>query len=130
MIEYRLDTRTGLAPYLQLVQQTKAALRLGLLERGDQLPTVKEVVATIAINPNTVLKAYRELEREGLVEGRPGIGTFVLKGLDGPPPHAHAALRKSLLRWLRTAFDAGLDHESVEALFDSTYREAAAEEIA
>src|SRR6266513_5125920 len=130
MIGYRLDTRSGVAPYLQLVQQTKDALRLGLLHPGDQLPTVKEVVATIAINPNTVLKAYRELERDGLVEGRPGVGTFVLKGLDGPPPHAHAALRRSLLRWLRSAFDAGLDHESVEALFDSTFREAAEEEIA
>ena len=76
MIAYRLDTRSGLAPYLQLVQQTKDALRLGVLHPGDQLPTVKEVVASIAINPNTVLKAYRELEREGLVEGRPGVGTF------------------------------------------------------
>jgi GntR family transcriptional regulator len=101
-----------------------------MLRSGDQLPTVKEVVGSIAINPNTVLKAYRELEREGLVEGRPGVGTFVLKGMDGPPPHAHAALRRSLLRWLRSAFDAGLDHESVEALFDSTFREAAEEEIA
>src|SRR5437763_482174 len=86
MIAYRLDTRSGLAPYLQIVQQTKDALRLGVLQRGDQLPTVKEVVASIAINPNTVLKAYRELERAGLVEGRPGIGTFVLKTLTGPRP--------------------------------------------
>ena len=100
MIEYRLDTRSGLAPYLQLVQQTKAALRLGLLERGDQLPTVKEVVATIAINPNTVLKAYRELEREGLVEGRPGVGTFVLKTLGGPRPLDHSKLRRRLARWV------------------------------
>src|SRR6266513_739610 len=103
MIGYRLDTRSGVAPYLQLVQQTKDALRLGLLHPGDQLPTVKEVVATIAINPNTVLKAYRELEREGLVEGRPGVGTFVLKTLGGPPPRAHATLQRSLERWLRSA---------------------------
>jgi GntR family transcriptional regulator len=130
MIEFRLESRSGIAPYLQLVQQVKHALRLGMLRSGDQLPTVKEVVGSIAINPNTVLKAYRELEREGLVEGRPGVGTFVLKGLDGPPPHAHAALRRTLLRWLKSAFDAGLDHESVEALFDSTFREAAEEEIA
>jgi GntR family transcriptional regulator len=130
MIEFRLESRSGIAPYLQLVQQVKHALRLGMLRSGDQLPTVKEVVGSIAINPNTVLKAYRELEREGLVEGRPGVGTFVLKGLDGPPPQAHAALRRTLLRWLRSAFDAGLDHESVEALFDSTFREAAEEEIA
>src|SRR6266567_3152538 len=130
MIAFRLETRSGLAPYLQLVRQTKDAMRLGLLQPGDQLPTVKEVVTSIAINPNTVLKAYRELEREGLVQGRPGVGTFVLKGLDGPPPHAHAALRRSLLRWIRNALEAGLDHDSVEALFDSTFREAAEAEIA
>src|SRR2546421_2115047 len=130
MIQFRLDPRSGVSTSLQLVQQVRHALRLGMLSAGDQLPTVKEVVGSIAINPNTVLKAYRELEREGLVEGRPGVGTFVLKGLDGPPPHAHAALRRSLLRWLRSASDAGLDHDSVEALFDSTFREAAEEEIA
>ena len=130
MIEFRLESRSGIAPYLQVVQQVKHALRLGMLDPGDQLPTVKEVVGSLAINPNTVLKAYRELEREGLVEGRPGVGTFVLKRLDGPPPHAHAALRRTLLRWLRSAFDAGLDPDSVEALFDSTFREAAEEEIA
>jgi GntR family transcriptional regulator len=130
MIEFRLEARSGIAPYLQVVQQVKHALRLGMLRPGDQLPTVKEVVGSLAINPNTVLKAYRELEREGLVQGKPGIGTFVLRGLDGPPPHAHAALRKSLLRWLRSAIDAGLDHDSVLALFDSTFREVAEEEIA
>src|SRR2546423_14980046 len=100
MIEFRLEGRSGIAPYLQIVQQVKHALRLGMLRSGDQLPTVKEVVGSIAINPNTVLKAYRELEREGLVEGRPGVGTFLLKGLDGPPPHSHAAFRRNLLRWL------------------------------
>jgi len=130
MIEFRLETRSGIAPYLQVVQQVKHALRLGLLKPGDQLPTVKEVVGSLAINPNTVLKAYRELEHDGLVEGRPGIGTFVLKGLDGPPPHAQAALRRSLLRWLRNALDAGFDYDGIAALFDSTFREAAEEEIA
>lgn len=117
MITFRLDTRSGLAPYLQLVQQVKHALRLGLLQVGDQIPTVKEVVATLAINPNTVLKAYRELEREGLVESRPGQGTFVLKTLAGPSLQSHAALRRSLGRWLREAHQAGLDEESITALF-------------
>jgi GntR family transcriptional regulator len=130
MIEFRLETRSGIAPYLQIVQQVKNALRLGMLRPGDQLPTVKEVVGSIAINPNTVLKAYRELEREGLVQGRPGVGTFVLKGLEGPPPQAHMALRRSLLRWMRSAFDAGFDHDGIAALFDSTFREATEEEIA
>jgi GntR family transcriptional regulator len=121
MISYRLDTRSGLAPYLQLVQQTKDALRLGLLHPGDQLPTVKEVVASIAINPNTVLKAYRELERDGLVEGRPGVGTFVLRTLGGSRAD-HPRLRRRLERWVDDARDAGLDDESISALFDATLR--------
>ena len=121
MIAYRLDTRSGLAPYLQLVQQTKDALRLGLLQPGDQLPTVKEVVASIAINPNTVFKAYRELEREGLVEGRPGVGTFVLKTL-GTPNGDHPKLRRRLERWVGDAREAGLDDDHIAALFDATLR--------
>jgi len=121
MIGFRLDTRSGLAPYLQLVQQTKDALRLGILHPGDQLPTVKEVVASIAINPNTVLKAYRELERDGLVEGRPGIGTFVLRTLGGPRTD-HPRLQRKLQRWVDDARAAGLDDESISALFDATLR--------
>src|SRR6266545_6424791 len=111
MIQCRLYTKSGVAPYLQLVQQTKDALRLGVLHPGDQLPTVKEVVSTIAINPNTVLKAYREMEREGLVEGRPGVGTFVLKTLGGPRDD-HPRLRRRLERWINEARDARLDDES------------------
>src|SRR6266581_5279295 len=128
MIEFRLEARSGVAPYLQIVQQVKHALRLGMLRPGDQLPTVKEVVASVAINPNTVLKAYRDLERDGLVESRPGLGTFVLKRPEGPPPHMHAALRRSLERWMKGAFDAGLDYESVASLFDSTLRDALIQE--
>lgn len=123
MIEFRLDQRSGVAPYLQLAQQVRHSIRLGYLRPGDQLPRVKDVVASLAINPNTVLKAYRELEREGLVEGRPGVGTFVLRGLDGPSPRAHAALRRSLERWMRSAIDAGLDSEAIRSLFESTLHE-------
>jgi GntR family transcriptional regulator len=124
MITFRLDTTSGLAAYLQLGQQVKQALRLGLLEVGDQLPTVKEVVAQLAINPNTVLKAYRELEHEGLIESRPGQGTFVLRTLAGPSLASHAALRRDLLRWIRSAQEAGLDAESIEALFANTFHDA------
>src|SRR5438874_7097604 len=130
MIEFRLEGRSGIAPYLQIVQQVKHALRLGMLRSGDQLPTVKEVVGSIAINPNTVLKAYRELEREGLVEGRPGVGTFVLKGLDGPPPDKQAALQRSLDRWLEAAFQAGMDRDSVIALFETTLHDTQKEALA
>jgi GntR family transcriptional regulator len=128
MIVFRIDSRSGIPPYLQLVQQVKHALRLGMIGPGDQLPTIKQVVADVAINPNTVLKAYRDLEREGLVQGRAGVGTFVLKRPDGPPPPLLAQLRRSLDRWLRTAFDAGLDHESIASLFESGLRDALSEE--
>ncbi|HVA91887.1 MAG TPA: GntR family transcriptional regulator [Chloroflexota bacterium] len=130
MIAFRLDTASGLPPYLQIVQQVKHALRLGMLEVGDQLPTVKEVVASLAINPNTVLKAYRELEYEGLTESRPGVGTFVLRTLAGPSLSSHAALRRDLARWIRGAQGAGLDSESIEALFTSTFRDLLKEGVA
>jgi GntR family transcriptional regulator len=130
VIEFHLDARSGVAPYLQLIHQVRRALRLGLLREGDQLPTVKEVVARLAINPNTVLKAYRELEYEGLVAARPGVGTFVTRTLNGGSLAAHAPLREELRRWLASARRAGLDDDSIEALFLTTFRSAAEEEIA
>ena len=119
MIEFRIDRRSGMATYLQLVQQVKHALRLGLLVAGDRLPTAKEVVAATAINPNTVLKAYRELEREGLVEPRPGLGTFVRRSMASPGAAEDAPLRNELSDWMSNARAAGLEREDVEALFKS-----------
>ncbi|MFE3448618.1 GntR family transcriptional regulator [Nonomuraea sp. NPDC059194] len=130
MIEFYLDAKSGLSPYQQLVQQVRRALRLGLLREGDQLPTVKEVVAQLAINANTVLKAYRELEHEGLVAARPGVGTFVTATLTDTSLAAHGPLRLELQRWLAKARRAGLDDESIEALFMTTFRTAAQEDIA
>ena len=107
-------------PYQQIVQQVRQALRMGVLEVGDQLPTVREVVAAVAVNPNTVLKAYRDLEREGLIEARAGQGTFV-RGLPaGPPPGTHSRLGRSLARWVREARTAGLDDEAIESLLKVT----------
>ena len=128
MIEFHLDGRSGVSPYQQLVQQVRNALRLDLLREGDQLPTVKDVVASLAINPNTVLKAYRELEHEGLVAARPGVGTFVTRTLVGASLAAHAPLRRDLERWLAKARVAGLDDESIEALFSTTFRGASSHE--
>ena len=122
MIEFHLDTRSGVPPYQQVVQQVRHALRLGILEVGDQLPTVKEVVAALAINPNTVLKAYKELEHLGLVAARPGIGIFVTRTLTDDSLAAHGPLRQDLHRWLAKARRAGLDEESIEALFRDTVR--------
>jgi GntR family transcriptional regulator len=130
VIEFHLDSRSGVAPYLQLIHQVRQALRLGMLREGDRLPTVKEVVAMVAINPNTVLKAYRELEYEGLVTARQGVGTFVTGTLAGTSLAAHRPLRQELRRWLAKARRAGLDDESIEALFLSTFRSAAEEDIA
>ena len=130
MIEFHLDGRSGVATYLQLIHQVRQALRLGLLHQGDQLPKVKDVAAGLAINPNTVLKAYRELEYEGLAAARPGVGTFVTGTLAGTSLAAHGPLRHELQRWLGKARRAGLDDESIEALFLSTFRSASEEGIA
>jgi GntR family transcriptional regulator len=130
VIEFVLDGRSGVSPYLQIVQQVRHALRLGLLETGDQLPTVKDVVGQLAINPNTVLKAYRELERDGLVAARPGVGTFVRRTLTDTSLAAHGPLRSDLERWLGKARAAGLDDESIEALWRSAFRTAAQQDIA
>lgn len=127
MIEFHLDGRSGVSPYLQIVQQVRHALRLGLLDQGDQLPTVKDVVARLAINPNTVLKAYRELERDGLVAPRPGVGTFVTGELSGPGLAAIRPLRRELEGWLGRARSAGLDDEGIEALFLASFRSSSAE---
>ncbi|MFG2488531.1 MULTISPECIES: GntR family transcriptional regulator [Streptomyces] len=117
MLEYRIDRRSGIATYMQIVQQTKQALRLGLLEPGDKLPAAREVVEATAINPNTVLKAYRELEREGLVEAKRGLGTFIRKSLGSAP--ADSPLHDELADWARRARDAGLERDDVAALFTS-----------
>src|SRR5215475_8503880 len=124
-IAFRLDHASGVPTYLQLVQQVEHALRLGYLGQGDRLPTVKEVVSSLAINSNTVLKAYRELEHRGLAAGRPGQGTFVAGTLRKVGLAEQAALRKSLLGWLRAADDAGLDVEGIEALFAASVRDFA-----
>jgi len=122
MIEFSLDSRSGVAPYLQVAQQVRQALRLGLLREGDQLPTVKDVVSSLAINPNTVLKAYRELEHARLAAPRPGVGTFVTRSLATESVAAIEPLRRELRSWLAKARSAGLDDEAVEALFATVLR--------
>lgn len=122
-IEFRLDASSGVPTYLQLVQQVDHALRLGYLKPGDQLPKVRDVVASLAINPNTVLKAYRELEVKGLTTGRPGQGTFIQATVGQVALPELTSLRRALLRWLATADNAGLDEDGIVALFQSVLRE-------
>jgi GntR family transcriptional regulator len=116
MFLFRLDGSSGVPPYLQLVHQVRQSLLLGYLREGDQLPTVKDVASDLAINPNTVVKAYRQLEHEGLAGGRPGQGTFIKATPSAALPEAQQALRASLEEWLRAAEEAGLSEEAVTAL--------------
>ncbi len=119
LIGFRLDPGSGVPTYLQLVQQVEQALRLGHLEHGDQLPRGKDVVADLAINPNTVLKAYRELEHRGLAQGRPGLGTFIVGSLGDVSADDQAALRREIHTWIRSARQAGLEDDDITALFRS-----------
>lgn len=128
MFDFHLDSHSGVPVYVQLVQQVKQALRLGELKPGDQLPTVKEVVEKLLLSPNTVLKAYRELEQEGLIRSRAGVGTFVLKTLADPLLANQVALRRRLVRWMKDAEKAGLDKEDIEALMASVRQECFAKE--
>jgi DNA-binding transcriptional regulator YhcF (GntR family) len=116
MFRFRLDGSSGVPPYLQLVHQVRQSLLLGYLREGDRLPTVKDVASDLVINPNTVVKAYRQLEHEGLAGGRPGQGTFITASSPASAPDAQQALRASLEEWLRTAEEAGLSDEAVTAL--------------
>jgi len=121
MIQFRLDRKSGVPAYRQLVDQVRQALRLGLLRPGDQLPTVRDVVKQIAINPNTVHRAYRDLESQGLTEGRPGSGTFIKRSLS-KVPEQQQALQRQLEKWMRAARKAGLGSEAISALVAEAMR--------
>jgi GntR family transcriptional regulator len=128
LIEFHLDAHSGVAPYLQIVGQVRNALLLGVLVEGDKLPTIKEVVARIAINPNTVSKAYRELEHLGLAAAKPGVGTFITRSLGQASLTEHGALQDELRAWLARARAAGLTEPGIEAMIQNTVRENAEEE--
>jgi GntR family transcriptional regulator len=116
LITFRLDPRTGVAPYRQLVDQVRQAVSLGLLRAGDRLPSVREVVTQITINPNTVHRAYRDLEHEGVVEGRPGLGTFIVASSPQLASEEREKLLCGLRDWVDRARTAGLDAEGIAAI--------------
>ena len=130
MLTFRLSNRSGVPTYVQLEQQVRQAVRMGLLREGDQLPTAKEVVQALAINPNTVLKAYRELERDGVVAPRQGLGTFVTGTFRAVDPAIFGRYRRQLTRWMRSAREAGLNDEDLSALFESELGNTAGEHSA
>lgn len=129
LIEFHLDPQPGVSLYAQIVQQVREALLVGLLKPGDRLPTVKDVVAQVAINPNTVLRAYRDLERDGVVVIRPGLGTFIAQDVRLPQAHPRA-LRGELERWIAKARALGLDEDTIAALFAHALRESAKDAVA
>jgi GntR family transcriptional regulator len=113
---FRIDAGSGVPIYRQLVEQVRRQVMLGRMAAGDQLPTLREVVDALAINPNTVVKAYAELEHEGLVVRRQGMGTFVASAPPAGVLVAPPALRDSLFRWVRRAREAGLTSEQIRLL--------------
>src|SRR6185437_6375928 len=130
VLDFRIDTLSGQPPYAQLVAQVKQALRLGWLQPGDKLPTAHEVAASVAINPNTVQKAYKELEHEGLVAGRPGQGTFVERSLTQSTPGSLSTLSRRLERWIVAARAAGLDDDGIMDVVRAVMRQGNVREIA
>src|SRR5438067_2003240 len=130
LLSFHIGPNSGVSYYVQLMQQVRQALMFGVLKPGDQLPTVKEVVSRVALNPNTVLRAYRDLEHEGLVVSRPGLGTFV--ATDVPPSFPavrYRALRADLERWIRKARAQGMDSDTLASLFAHVLRANAADEV-
>jgi GntR family transcriptional regulator len=123
-LHFHLDARSGVPTYIQLINQVRRAIRNGSLQAGDRLPTAREVVAALAINPNTVLKAYTQLESEGLVISRPGLGTFIARGIPAPlAPALQRQLRRGLDSWIRSAETAGLDRDGMLALINLAMEE-------
>jgi GntR family transcriptional regulator len=120
-IEFRLDRRSGVPAYRQIIDQVRQALRLGILRPGDQLPTVRDVVKQVAINPNTVHRAYRDLEQQGLTEGRQGSGTFIKSAMPAMPDEL-PILQEQLAAWIHDAKKAGLGREAITALIAEAMR--------
>lgn len=117
--------------YMQLINQVRRATRNGTLRPGDRLPTAREVVAALTINPNTVLKAYTQLESQGLVISRPGLGTFITEAIPAPlAPALQRQLRRGLDSWIRNAVAAGLDREGMLALINLAMDESKGANVA
>jgi GntR family transcriptional regulator len=116
-----VDPRSGVPIYLQIIEQVKRSVALGVLAPGEQLPTVKQLALDLTVNPNTVAKAYRELERDEIIETSPGRGSFV-RG-DGVAQSARSAASdvtaEALTQAVREARSIGLTTAQVRAHFET-----------
>jgi len=113
---FTVDPRSGVPLYLQLIEQVKRAVALGTLASGEQLPTVKSLALDLTINPNTVARAYRDLERDGIIETSPGRGSFVRTGDGSEARRAIGDVAESVLaEAIRQAKSLGLDRTGVSA---------------
>ncbi len=115
-----VDPRSGVPIYLQIIEQVKRSVALGVLQVGEQLPTVKQLAMDLTVNANTVARAYRDLEREGVIETSPGRGSFVrANGVAEAPKVAAEIGRGALDVALREAKSVGLQREQVRELFEA-----------
>ncbi|HLX26434.1 MAG TPA: GntR family transcriptional regulator [Candidatus Cybelea sp.] len=114
-----VDPRSGVPIYLQIIEQIKRSIALGVLQSGEQLPTVKQLAIDLTVNPNTVARAYRELEREQVIETAPGRGSFVRSnGVTESPKLAAEIAGDALDLALREAKSVGLERDDVRRLFE------------
>jgi GntR family transcriptional regulator len=125
---FRIDTGSDVPIYRQLVQQVRRDVMLGRLRPGDQLPSVKDVVDALSVNPNTVVKAFGELEHQGMIVRRQGVGTFVAAAPPLTPLAVAPSLLAPLARWVERARRDGLSAEQIRMLLEVTLDEPAAGE--
>lgn len=115
-----VDPRSGVPIYLQIIEQIKRSIALGVLRTGEQLPTVKQLALDLTVNPNTVARAYRELEREAVIETATGRGSFIRADDLAASPRVAADIGRDALEVaLREAKAVGLDRDEVRALFET-----------
>ena len=125
---FRVDAGSGVPIYRQLVQQVRRDVMLGRLKPGDQLPSVSELVGSLSVNPNTVVKAFGELAHEGLVIRRQGVGTFVAPSPPTGSLTASPRLLGSLSRWVDRAREEGLSAEQIRVVLEVALGEAVSDQ--
>ncbi len=129
---FTVDTRSGVPIYLQLIEQIKRSVALGILSAGEQLPTVKQLALDLTVNPNTVARAYRELERDELIETAPGRGSFVRANGHADAPALAAATdvaAQAVMRAVREAKSLALTLSQVRELFETALARWFSEEV-